>query len=151
MNLLIVGVLSLLGYSYLSSGKRLQNLTGKPVKLRLVKQSGFFQNLLTTKLEMDFLITNPNNQKSNFKQMQLTVKHNGKTLSTLDIKKSLELAANEDTLLKGIKMNVSNLTLFNQLKDVLSNPEKLGSLSVEGFFWADGFKFPYSNEIKLTE
>ncbi|MCK9618625.1 MAG: LEA type 2 family protein [Lentimicrobiaceae bacterium] len=152
MNLLIVGGLGILAYSYFASGKRLENLTGKPVKLKLLKQSGLIQNLLNTKLEMDFLITNPNNKASKFQQMQLEVKYKGKRIAGLEIKKDLSLAANEDTLLKGIKINVSNLTLVNQLLDIVTKPEnELGKMMVEGSFWADGYKFPYSEEIKLTE
>jgi len=152
MNILVLGSLVLLGYNYFASGKRLQNLTGKPIKLRHVKQSGLIQNLLTTKLEMDFLITNPNDKISKFEQMALTVKHKDKVIATLDVKKNLDLPAKDDTVLKGIKLSVNNLALAKELIEIISNSSgDINKLLVEGNFWADGFKFPYSENIKLTE
>ena len=152
MNYLLLGGFAFLAYRYVSGGKRLENLTGKPVKLKYVKQSGLLQNLLTTKLELDFLITNPNNRISRFQQLQLKVKYTNKVISTLDLRKNIDLAANDDTIIRGIKMNISNLTMANQILDVITNSgSSFGKLLVEGNFWADGFKYPYSEEINLTE
>ncbi|MEI6122275.1 MAG: LEA type 2 family protein [Bacteroidota bacterium] len=144
-------VVILLAKNFISTGKKILDLTGVPTKLKYVKQAGFFQNLVSQKFNIDFEITNPNEQSLTLNRLAADIYYKGKVIANLYISKNLELPGRDKAILQGIEFSVSVVRVGVELLNMLIDGSPIGkTFDIKGTITADGLMFPIDKSIPLS-
>lgn len=135
---------------YAGTGEKIKQLRPFVDSVNYVKQSGFLQNLLTTKFVINLKVENPNKKPVTINECELVLLYAGKRLTGVRFTKPLTVNAEKITNIKGVQVSVSNFSAFNVLMDVIRKSEE-SKMTVEGFIKADGFLYPIKETVNLKE